>query len=89
MKKMKDVAGTEDAPSTPKTNWSDPHSLRLSDAVYFSNSSDIGGKRTLIVVCSCLCRCDDQTAVRMVSLKATIISVHSSYKCAPNFHRLL
>ena len=35
-----DVDGTEDAPSTPKPNWSDPCSPRLSDAVYLSNSSD-------------------------------------------------
>ena len=32
-----DMYGTEDALSTPKCDWSDPRSPRLSDAVYFSN----------------------------------------------------
>ena len=36
-----DMDGMEDVPSTPEPNLSDPCSPRLSDAVYFLNSSDI------------------------------------------------
>ena len=36
-----DVDGTEDTSSTCEPNWSDPCSPRLSNADYFSNSSDI------------------------------------------------
>ena len=40
-----DVDGMEDAPSTLEPNWCDPHSLRLSDVIYFLNNSDNGRKQ--------------------------------------------
>ena len=38
---LPNMDGTKDALSTPAPNLSDPCSLRLSDAVYFLNSSNI------------------------------------------------